>query len=132
MPKEYLCPACKNQVDRGATVCSNPVCRAELAFCSHCRDVTTYTLVDQGRGRLERDLYRCDRCQKVGCKCLTWILGGYCNGLARASQPGEAGRRAGADKPLCANCNDRVGEVGRSVVSWGLIGALGGLLKRRR
>jgi hypothetical protein len=128
MPKEYLCPACKNSVDRGATVCSNPVCRAELAFCSHCRDVTTYTLESKADGRFARDRYRCDRCQHVGVKCLTWMMGGYCNGLARAVNPDERG----FDKPLCANCTGRAGEVGRSVVSWGLIGALGGIFRRRK
>ena len=59
---------------------------------------------------------------------LTWLVGGYCNGLARAQ---EAGQR-GIDKPLCASCNGRVGEVGRSVLSWSLIGAVGGLLRPRR
>ena len=44
MAKDYQCPRCKNPVDRAATVCSNVECRAALAFCSHCRDVTTYEL----------------------------------------------------------------------------------------
>jgi hypothetical protein len=126
MAKDYQCPACKNAVDRAATVCSNPVCRADLAFCAHCRDVTTYTLAEKGAGRLGRDRYRCARCQRLGVKCLTWLAGGYCNGLARASEGG------GWDKPLCASCNDRVGEVGRTVVGWSLIGAFGGLFKRPR
>jgi hypothetical protein len=128
MAKDYQCPACQNHVDRAATVCSNPVCRAELAFCSHCRDVTTYTLVEKGAGRLHRDRYRCGRCHRVGVKCLTWLTGGYCNGLARAFEPGQHK----LDKPLCAACHDRVGEVGRSVISWSLIGAFGGLLKPRK
>ena len=67
----------------------------------------------------------CARCQKLGVKCLTWLTGGYCNGLARASD-------TGFDKPLCANCNQRVGEVGRSVLSWSLIGAFGGLLRPKK
>jgi hypothetical protein len=127
MPKDYQCPACKEPVDRAATVCSNPVCRAELAFCSHCRDVATYTLAEKGAGRLGRDKYRCGRCQKLGVKCLTWLTGGYCNGLARAADEGTR-----FDKPLCAGCNSRVGEVGRSLVSMSLLGALGGLLKPRK
>jgi hypothetical protein len=125
MAREYQCPACKNNVDRAASVCSNPVCRAELAFCSHCRDVTTYTLAEAGEGRFARDRYKCARCERLGVKCLTWLAGGYCNGLARAGD-----KRM--DKPLCSACNDRVGEVGRTVVGWSLIGAFGGLLKPKK
>ena len=58
----------------------------------------------------------------MGVKCLNWLAGGYCNGLARATD-GKLG------KPLCANCNSRVGEVGRTVIGWSLVGAFGGLLK---
>ena len=54
MAKEYKCPACQNVVDQSATVCSNPVCRVELAFCSHCRDVTTYSPVEPAGGRFGR------------------------------------------------------------------------------
>jgi hypothetical protein len=121
MAKDYKCPACQNAVDRSATVCSNPVCRAELAFCSHCRDVTTYTLAEKGDGRLTRDKYKCGRCERLGVKCLNWIAGGYCNGLARAN--GRIG------KPLCASCTDRVGEVGRTVIGWSLVGVFGRVLK---
>jgi hypothetical protein len=124
MAKDYKCPACQNPVDRAACVCSNPACRAELAFCSHCRDVATYTLVEKGEGRLARDKYRCGRCERIGVKCLTWVAGGDCNGLAKVG----SGRMG---KALCGACNDRVGEVGRSVIGWSLIGALGGLLRRR-
>jgi hypothetical protein len=125
MAKEYQCPACKNPVDQAATICSNTVCRAELAFCSHCRDITTYSLVEKATGRFGRDKWKCARCERVGVKCLTWLIGGYCNGLARA------GEGRGVDKPLCATCNGRVGEVGRSVIGWSLIGALGGFLRPR-
>ena len=128
MSKSYKCPACQNEVDRAATICSNPVCRAELAFCSHCRDVTTYTLAEKGVGRFGRDKLKCGRCERLGVKCMTWAAGGYCNGLARATAAGVSG----FGKPLCASCNDRVGEVGRSVISWSLIGALGGLLKPKK
>lgn len=127
MAKDYKCPACQNDVDRAASVCSNPVCRASLAFCSHCRDVTTYTLAEAGSGRMQRDKYKCARCERIGVKCLTWVVGGDCNGLARAS--GESQK---IDKTLCASCSDRVGEVGRSVVSWTLIGAFGGLLRPKK
>jgi hypothetical protein len=126
MAKDYQCPACQQAVDRAATVCSNPVCRAELAFCSHCRDVTTYTLAEKGVGRFARDKFKCARCQHLGVKCVTWLTGGYCNGLARAAEG------ARIDKPLCADCSSRVGEVGRSVLSWSLIAALGGLVKPRK
>src|SRR5206468_4015271 len=79
MAKDYQCPACKNAVDRSAAVCSNPECRKSLAFCSHCRDVTTYSLVERHPERFRRDRFRCDRCERIGCKCLTWLAGGYCN-----------------------------------------------------
>jgi|SRR6478609_2904337 len=125
MAKDYKCPACQNAVDRAAAVCSNASCRADLAFCSHCRDVTTYTLVEKGEGRLGRDKFKCARCERLGVKCLTWLAGGDCNGLARVT----TGR---FDKTLCANCSGRVGEVGRSVVSWSLIGAVGGLLRPKK
>ena len=126
MAKDYQCPACKNPVDQGATVCSNAVCRAQLAFCSYCRDITTYELVEKSATRWSRDRYRCARCQGVGVKCLTWLSGGYCNGLARASATGKI------DKPLCAGCSGRVSEMGRSVVGWSLIGAVGGFIKPRK
>ncbi len=122
--KEYKCPACHNDVDRGATICSNGICRVELAFCSHCRDITTYTLAEKASGRLSRDKYKCGRCERLGVKCLNWLAGGYCNGLARGD-----GKLA---KPLCANCNSRVGEVGRTVIGWSLVGAFGGLLKPKK
>ena len=125
MSREYKCPACSGIVDRAATVCSNPVCRVELAFCSHCYDIANFELAEPKKGRFDRDHYRCARCQRLGVKCLTWITGGYCNGLARATE-------GKMDKPLCANCTGRAGEVGRSVISWSLIGALGGLLKPRK
>lgn len=126
MSREYHCPACNAVVDGQATVCSNPVCRVELAFCSHCYDVTNYTLAEPAQGRLGRDKFRCARCQRLGVKCVTWLTGGYCNGFARASEGNKI------DKPLCAKCNSRAGEVGRSVLGWSIIGALGGILKPKK
>ncbi len=123
MSKTYRCPVCANEVDVAATICSSAACRAELAFCSHCRDITTYVLVEERRGRTARNLYRCDRCQRLGVKCYTWLSGAYCNGLARA---GDA-----VDMPLCSGCSGRVAEVSRNVIGWTLIGALGGLFKRK-
>lgn len=123
MGKDYQCPACSKPVDGGAVVCSNPECRKDLAFCSHCRDICTYALTEPGTGRFGRDKFRCSRCERIGVRCLTWAAGGYCNGLARAG-----GRW---DQALCARCNDRVGEVTRTVAAWSLIGALAGLVKRK-
>jgi hypothetical protein len=125
MSRDYHCPACNAPADSKATVCSNPVCRADLAFCSHCYDTTTYTLAEPARGRFDRDRYRCGRCQRLGVKCVTWVAGGYCNGLARATD----GR---SDKPLCTNCSGRATEIGRSVLGWSIIGVLGGLIKPRK
>jgi hypothetical protein len=124
MGKTHRCPDCHNEVDQAAIVCSNPACRKDLAFCSHCRDIATYELVSQGSGRFGRDKYRCHRCERIGSKCLTWTAGGYCNGLARTG-----GRW---DQPLCSHCNERLGELARTVVGWTLIGAFAGLLKPRR
>lgn len=123
MSKTYKCPACQNEVDQAASVCSSAACRASLAFCPHCRDITTYVLVERRDGRFVRDTYRCDRCQGLGVKCLTWLSGGYCNGLAR---PGKL-----VDRPLCATCSGRVGEMARTMVSWTLIGAIGGRLGKK-
>jgi hypothetical protein len=121
MSKGYKCPVCANEVDSAATVCSNPACRAELAFCSHCRDISTYVLVEKRRGR---DMYRCERCQRLAVKCYTWLSGAYCNGLARAG--------GSLDMPFCASCSTRVGEVTRNVIGWTVIGALSGLVGRRK
>lgn len=123
MSRTYKCPACQNEVDQAATICSAAACRAALAFCPHCRDVTTYVLAERRSGALVRDTYRCDRCQGLGVKCLTWLSGGYCNGLARAGQR--------ADRPMCPACSSRVGEMTRSVVSWTVIGAVGALIRKK-
>ena len=123
MVRTFHCPACKNEVDAKATVCSNPECRRPLALCSHCRDVTTYALVEEP-GRRGRERYRCDRCQRLGVRCVTWVTGGYCNGLARAG-----GR---VDLPLCASCAGRASEMGRSVLGYAIMGAVGLVLKRRK
>jgi hypothetical protein len=123
MSKAYKCPVCSNEVDAGCTVCSNPACRAELAFCSHCRDVTTYVLAEERKGRTQRNRYRCERCQHLGVKCYTWLSGGYCNGLARAGQL--------VDRPLCSGCSARAAEVSRSVISWTIIGAVSGMVRKK-
>lgn len=124
MAKEYRCPACQHDVDPAAKICSNTACRVELAFCSACRDVTTYALVEAREGRFTRDQYRCARCENVGVKCMSWVVGGYCNGLARV------GRRF--DHPLCARCTGHAGEVSRSIFGWSVIGAVGSWIRPRR
>ena len=124
MSKAYRCPACQNEVDRAATICSNPACRKELAFCSHCRDISTYSLVEKGGGRLGRDRFKCDRCERPGVRCVTWVMGAYCNGLARGG-----GR---FDNPLCAVCLESVGGMGKNVAVWAVMGALGGLIRRKK
>jgi hypothetical protein len=121
----YHCPACNAVVDGAATICSNPVCRVDLAFCSHCYDITNYTLAEPAKGRLDRDKYRCARCQRLGVRCATQVAGGYCNGLARAGD-GRIG------KVFCSRCSERAGEIGRTVVGWSVIGALGGIFKPRK
>jgi hypothetical protein len=123
MSKTYKCPACQNEVDAAATVCCNAACRAALAFCPHCRDITTYVLADRRKGTMVRDSYRCDRCQGLGVKCYTWLSGGYCNGLARTGDR--------VDRPLCPTCSGKFSEMARSVVSWTLIGAFGGMFKKK-
>ena len=124
MAKSYHCPVCQNEVERAASICSNVACRRDLAYCSHCRDVTTYTLVTAAEGRLSRDSFRCDRCEHLGARCLTWAAGGYCNGLA------TSGERMSS--PLCANCSARAYEMGRSMAGFGLMTALGVLFKKRK
>lgn len=123
MGKAYKCPVCTNEVDAAATVCSNAACRAELALCSHCRDITTYVLSEERKERGKRNRYRCDRCQKLGVKCYTWLSGGYCNGLARSGEQ--------MDMPLCAGCAAKAAEVTRSVLSWTLIGAVSALARKK-
>lgn len=123
MGKPYKCPVCSNEVDVAAVVCSNAACRAELALCSHCRDITTYVLAEERKGKAQRNRYRCDRCQRLGVKCYTWLSGGYCNGLARSGPS--------VDMPLCAACSGRAAEVGRSVLSWSLIGAVSSMVRKK-
>ena len=123
MSKTYQCPACQNLVDPKASICSNAVCRAELGICSHCRDITTFSLVEQKDRPWVRNTYRCDRCQAIGVKCLTWLSGGYCNGFAKTNHR--------IDRPFCPDCSSKAAEVGRSILSWSVIGALGGLFKKK-
>lgn len=122
MSKTYRCPVCSNEVDVAATVCSTAACRAELAFCSHCRDITTYVLVEDAPAPPATST-AATAAQRLGVKCYTWLSGSYCNGLARAGQS--------VDLPLCSGCSSRVAEVSRNVIGWTLIGALGGLFKRK-
>jgi hypothetical protein len=120
MGKPEECPACHQETDRAAAVCSNPACRRELALCWSCRAVTTFTLVVRAAGPLGRDRLRCDRCLRVGVRCVSWSTGGYCNGLA--SPTGWHLR--------CPRCAERIGDAGRSAATNSLAGALGGVIGR--
>lgn len=123
MSRIYRCSACNNEVDAKATVCSSTSCRKALALCSHCRDISTYTRIDEP-ARRGRERFRCDRCERVGVRCLVWVSGGYCNGLARAGDR--------VDMPLCAGCGARASEMGRGMIGYALMGAMGLVLKRRK
>ena len=122
--RTYRCPSCNQEVDQRAAQCGNPTCRRPLAFCSRCRDVTTYTEEPSAAGRFARKRYRCDRCEATGVRCYTSLAGGYCNGLARAG--------AHLDQPLCALCSERAADIGRNVVGYALMGAIGLVLNKRR
>lgn len=153
MARTYRCPRCREETDPGAAICSNAACRAELAFCSQCRDVTTYRPLAGGPAspssgsdgsaprveappsaarrsggglfaRWRRGTFVCERCERPGVKCRSWLMGGYCNGLARA---GEGWRNQ-----LCARCSHAVASAGKNVATAALIGGLGGLLRRRK
>ena len=91
---------------------------------SLCRDITTYTLVEKESGRLKRDRWKCDRCERVGVRCLTWVAGGYCNGLARGGEH--------LDMPLCASCGGRAADIGRGMIGYALMGAVGLIFRRRK
>lgn len=123
MVNNYSCNSCQTQMNEKATVCSNSTCRANLAFCSFCRSISTYVIVEERNKFFTRSIYRCERCQNLGVKCLTWLSGGYCNGLARSGKS--------MDRPFCPSCSSKATEVIRSIVSWSIIGAVGGLIRRK-
>ena len=124
MPRVSQCPACQIEVNPSAAVC--PSCKVELAQCAWCMDTTSLREVKPATGIAAlfgaRDRYACDRCGRLGARCRTGILGGYCNGLARAE--GSRGRQ------LCASCTKSVFDSGKTIAAWTLIGLVGSRLKK--
>jgi hypothetical protein len=112
------CPGCEREVSSRAAVC--PSCRAELALCSWCHDLTT---LDEGesRGRLRRTRHVCGKCHHPGVRCRTAGLGGYCNGLARD------GGLVGAQ--LCTVCSATALDAAKTVTAWTLIGLVSSRLR---
>lgn len=102
-----------------ASIC--PTCQVELAACSWCRDLTTLQAEGGPARRLRRDRYVCEKCQHVGVKCRTALLGGYCNGLARA------GEHVGSQ--LCASCATSAFDAAKTVAAWTLIGVVSSRLR---
>jgi len=120
MAKEFKCPSCQTVTSRTARRCSNADCRAELGLCSHCKDVT---VVSAGNGaRLVRTKLECTKCGEAVVRCRTTILGGACNGLARAS-----GRYA---HQFCDECSSRGFDFATRVGVLALGTAAGALLRR--
>jgi hypothetical protein len=107
MSKTYHCPACQNEVNRHARLCSRATCRAELAFCSYCHDVVTFKLHAPRTNRLFRDYYRCGGCDQVVLQCRTRLQGGNCNGLTRTGKTW--------DHHFCHECQDSILDFGKKV-----------------
>lgn len=116
------CPKCSIEVNSGAAVC--PACKTEVALCSWCRDLTTLAPIVEDRAFWQRERYVCDKCSRAGARCRTALLGGYCNGLARAE--GRLG------KQLCVQCTGSVLGAAKTVAAWTLIGLIGSRLRPRR
>lgn len=91
----YACPRCATLADPSARRCANVNCKAELGFCSHCRQVSTF---QEGH---------CTRCEGKVVSCVMRSLGNNCNGYARAE---------GLGRVFCDRCRERSGVV----VRWGL------------
>lgn len=92
---KYKCPRCQTQTDIGVRRCPDPMCRAELGFCSHCRQLSTF---QDGR---------CGRCDGEVKPCLMRSIGANCNGFARIEGVGAV---------ICDRCRERAG----AVVRWGV------------
>jgi len=125
--RRFTCPRCGNETSHHAARCSNPDCRAELGFCSFCRDVTTTSLV-AARSAIQRRLYRCDKCGEQVVHCSRNLVGGNCNGLARAGKV--------RDHLLCDDCADALGanlkQIGGGIAGVALSLILGGLFRRKQ
>lgn len=119
MAKEFKCPACQTPTSRTARRCSNAECRAELGLCSHCKDVTVLSSDATGVVRTRLD---CTKCGGAVVRCRTSMLGGACNGLARAS-----GRYA---HQFCDECSGRAFDFATRVGVLALGTAAGALLRR--
>lgn len=119
--RSWQCPKCEILVHPAATVC--PGCRVDLAICAWCRDLTSLNVAEPARGT-HRPRIKCDRCAKMGARCRTGSLGGYCNNLARVE--GKFG------KQLCAVCTHSLFDAGKTVAAWTLIGLVGSKLRPRR
>ena len=117
------CPACQTEVNPSAAVC--PSCKVELAICNWCMDMTTLRQAQpQDSWIPERQRYTCDRCGRLGARCRTNVIGGYCNALARAD--GRFGRQ------LCAGCTKSIFDFSKTGAAWTLIGLVVGLLRGRK
>lgn len=121
--KDYTCSKCGAKTARGAKRCSNPDCRVELAFCSFCKDVVPYELADEGASLGRRATFRCGKCGERVLKCRTWIMGGSCNGLARAGDKWH--------RQLCDDCKTGATEFAKRVGVLALGSALGSVLRRK-
>ena len=122
--KDYTCGKCNAKTARGAKRCSNTSCRTELAFCSYCKDVVPYELDGgNGGGAVRRDMYLCGRCGERVLKCRTWLMGGSCNGLARAGDKWH--------RQLCDDCKTGATEFAKRVGVLALGSALGSVLRRK-
>ncbi len=119
--RAWQCPKCEIEVHAGATVC--PSCKVELGVCAWCRDLTSINVAEPARGP-RRARIRCDRCARLGVRCRTGLLGGYCNGLAQGE--GRIGRQ------LCVTCTHSMFEAGKTVADWTLMGIVGSRLRPRR
>lgn len=113
------CPKCQREVNPRASVC--PACQVELAQCAWCRDLTTLVADGKPGGSLRRQRYLCEKCQHPGVRCRTALWGGYCNGLARASE------RLGSQ--LCAGCSATLVDAAKTVAAWTLIGVVSSRLR---
>ena len=121
--KDYQCSKCGSKTARGAKRCSNPSCRAQLAFCSYCKDIVTYEMEAQRSGPIRRQLYTCGKCGEQVLMCRTWVMGGSCNGLARAGTRWH--------RQVCDDCKTGATEFGKRIAVLALGTALGSLLRRK-
>jgi hypothetical protein len=116
------CPRCQREVSPAASVC--PACKTDLALCGFCRALTTLTPAAGEPPRFQRPRFVCDKCGRLGVRCRTALLGGYCNGLARPSW--------GLGGQVCPQCTHAVFDAAKTVAAWTLIGVVSSRLRPRR